>query len=203
MRIGAMCGTFLGVAVALSSTAALADTYYVYTGQSNAQTQIDVNHTSSWSFLTGNVPFELGGGNFTLKEGPQTVANIKLSLYLGTSAVGSPVAEIDLTNAQFDALYVPPITVPGSNTQSFTLVPIYFAAPYTLLANSQYFMALTSTAVDSQSRAYFIKGFDTFTIQTPGGNPPPVSTPEPGSLGVLGLAMAGLAAWRRRSQARA
>ncbi len=199
MRYGAIVGTLIA-SIAVTTVPAHADTYYVYTGQSNAQTQIDVNHTSSWTFTTGNVPYALGGGNFTLKEGPQTTANITLSLYQGSSAAGTLVSQISLTNTQFDALYAPPVTNPAQNTQSFTLVPIHFAAPFTLAANSQYFLALTSTAVDSQSRAYFIKGYDTFSITTPDGQPTPpdVQIPEPAATGLLMVGLAGLAAARRQ-----
>lgn len=204
MRICLKITTFLTASI-LAMGSAHATTFYVFTGQSNAQTQVDVNHTSTWNFTTGNSPFDLGGGDFTLKEGPNTTANIILTLYLGLDGSGTQVAQLDLTNAQFDALFAPPITNPVANTQSFTLVPLHFASPYTLAANSEYHLALTSIAPDTQSLAYFIKGYDSFTIQTPGGETPPdvvLATPEPASIMLLAAGLAGLATVRRRTTTR-
>lgn len=201
MRLRAFAVASLATIVGLPFPAGADVAYFVYTGQSNAQTQIDIGHTSSWNFTTGGTPFTLGGGNFTLKEGPQTVANIALSLYLGIDQNGSFVTKLDLTNAQFDALFVPPVTNPAQDTQSFTLVPFHFAVPQVLAANSQYYLALTSMAEDQQSAAYFIKGYDSFTIQTPGGATPPdvlLETPEPASIGVLAVGLIGLASARHR-----
>lgn len=200
MRIAVAAGALLATTFLTAVTPARANvTYFVYTGQSNAQTQIDINHTSSWNFSVGATPFDLGGGNFTLKEGPKTDQNIMLTLYPGIDATGVPVAQVNLTNTQFDALFG------GGNTQTFTEVPIHFAAPVTLAANSQYHLALSAPlAPDSQDEAYFIKGYDGFTIKTPGGATPPdvtIQTPEPASMAVLAVGLVGLLSARRRASA--
>src|ERR1051326_1251265 len=59
--------------------------YYVWTGQTSAQTQIDSFHTSSWYIEVFNGPLLLGGGNFTMKAGSSATADVTLSLYQGSS----------------------------------------------------------------------------------------------------------------------
>ena len=70
-----LCGAFLWLVVQCGAS----PIYYLATGQTGAQTQIDVNHTSSW-VMTPNVNFDLGGGLFTMKDGSSTSATVNLSL---------------------------------------------------------------------------------------------------------------------------
>src|SRR5207249_447980 len=80
-----------------SASAAFAQsTYYLWTGQTAAQTQIDSFHTSSWYIHVLNGPVPMGGGNFTMKAGSSATANVTLTLYQGSSTAGSIVASVTL-----------------------------------------------------------------------------------------------------------
>jgi hypothetical protein len=138
--------------------------YFVTTGQQGAQTQIDVNHSSSWTFNVVS-DFTLGGGKFEMKDGPQTVQDITLNVWQG-SIGGTLYAQKTLTNPQFD-------TVHGGNPQSYDTTVFLFPLNVTLQGGNTYVVNLTSTAIDAQSKAYFIKGFDRGTFQDDNGNPPP------------------------------
>ena len=170
---------------------ASAETYYVYTGQTGAQTQIDVNHTSTWSLAPAST-FLFGGGIFNIKEGSATTANITLSLYLGVDASGTLLNSVTLG--------------PGSFTQSFTSTNFFFASPVALTGGTNYFAALTSSAVDAQSTAYFIKGAGNVTFPADAtGNPVPNpvnSTPEPGSWVLFSSGLGGLLYFARRRNRR-
>ena len=96
--------------------------------------------------------------------------------------------------------------------QSFNTTPFNFASPASLLANTSYFVALTSSAADQQSVAYFIKGQGATTIQTSGAAPvileatigssvAPVGVPEPLSLTLLGSGLLGLVMARKHTAA--
>ena len=52
----------------LTALGSAAPIYYLSTGQTGAQTQIDIAHTSSW-LLNPNVDFSFAGGLFTMKAG--------------------------------------------------------------------------------------------------------------------------------------
>ena len=61
--------TAFALGAALSGAAAADPTiYYLETGHTGAQTQIDTNHTTSWSF-NATWGWTLGGGNFVMKDG--------------------------------------------------------------------------------------------------------------------------------------
>ena len=74
--------------------------YYLQTGQTGAQTQIDVNHTSTW-LLTPNIDFDLGGGLFVMKDGSNTSARVTLSIYQGNDDNGPLLGSAWLTHADF------------------------------------------------------------------------------------------------------
>lgn len=181
-----LCSAFLFLALQCDAS----PIYYLATGQTGAQTQIDVNHTSSW-LMTPNSIFDLGGGLFTMKDGSSTSATITLSLYQGISASGSLLGSLNLTHTNFCAQV--------GNCGQFDSHPFSFGVPISLVPGTTYFAALTSSAADVQSQAYFIKN-DSFFISDQNGSqilPQPVTfgpptatpTPEPGSLALLGIGL--------------
>lgn len=188
----------------LTASAYSTPLYYLATGQTGAQTQIDINHTSSW-LLTPNVNFDFGGGVFTMKDGTTTTDNIILSIYKGTNNLGILLDVHSVTNTAFCGQV--------TNCGSYAYHQMFFNAPVTLVAGTTYFVNLTSPAADVQSKAYFIKN-DSFFISDQAGNainPQPAGfgpdfiVPEPQSqvLILIGLALIGayqLRASRRRSQ---
>lgn len=137
-----------------------------------------MNHTSTWDFYP-NQDFLFGGGIFTLKDGPSTVADITLTVLNNDTGDRQ---SLTLDNTPF--------------TQSFRSVNFLYPnppEPITITAGDHWTVSLTSTAVDHQSTAYFIKGFDKgefylggntsttpLTVPTtPGENT--TATPEPAS----------------------
>ena len=118
--------------------------YFLYSGQSSAQTQIDVNHQSTWLLQLTSGTLAFGGAKLTMKLGPSTVQNVTFSFYNGTSTSGPLFRQVVLT--------------PASLTQSFTETLYAFPSPVTLVPG-YYYATLTSPAVDTQSTAYFIKGY--------------------------------------------
>jgi len=173
--------------------------YFLRTGQAGAQTQIDVSHSTTWAFSTGAAGFSLGGGEFEMKTGRNTAASISLMVYGGSDASGPPLSAVSLTAAGFCGLH-------GGNCQSYATVPFHFAtgAEYAFHPNSRYFIALTSTAPDTQSLAYFIKGAPNNAITDAGGAVPDglvfdgsSGIGEPMGLLLLGVALAALGLARR------
>lgn len=174
-------------------------TYYLHTGHTNAQTQIDENHSSTWTFTAGP-NWYFGGGDFDMKVGSQTSAHIYLSLYHGIDTSGTRLAQLDLTKAAF-------CTSHGGNCQNFAETLFQLVNPVPLVNGDSYTATLTSSADDSQNKAYFIKGARSADLEDANGQPPPVvisavaaaveAVPEPASLGLLGAGIAALPIVRR------
>lgn len=187
----------LVLSVMLSSSLFATPTYnFVYSYQAGAQTQIDLNHSSTWTFnLTGG-SFDLGGGKLVMKDGSQTNSTITLAVWQGFVGNGSALASVTLTDAQFGANHV-------GNSQTFDTTTFLFSSPITLSAVNTYVVELSSGAPDSQNFAYFIKGGGSGTFLDSSNNPPPdvtinggtqtggqVVAPEPTTLGLAGIGAA-------------
>jgi hypothetical protein len=179
----------------LASLCSAAPVYYVATDQTGGQTQIDVNHSSSW-LLEPNVDFSLAGGLLTMKAGNNASATLTFSLYEGSDATGPLLGSAILTNAIFCGQV--------GNCGSFNEHTFSFASPILLDSNLSYFARLTSTAPDVQSKAYFIKsgsfisdGNGKALIPQPIGD---VATPEPATIGLfaLGFGLMGVSRIRRK-----
>lgn len=175
---------------------ASAPLYYLATGHTGAQTQIDINHTSDW-LMRPNIDFDFGGGLFVMKDGPSTTSTVRLSLYEGFNASGLLLGTVEFTNSQFCA--------PVGNCQSFTTHQFLFGTPLLLSANTVYYAALTSQAIDAQATAYFIKN-DNYFISDINSNaiipsPADINTsdlPEPQSFALLALGLGFVWAKRQR-----
>jgi hypothetical protein len=153
----------LSVAVSTTCQAAIV----IFTGQSGAQVQDDIDHTQHWTFNVSSDVNDVVGGLFTMKRGPHTTENIEFDLYEGT--FGNPLG----------ANLISVILGPNAFTQSYT--PVEFSgAPVTLLGGHTYTGVLWSNAIDSQSDAYFIKGGDLLSFTDENGLPVPAPAPLPG-----------------------
>jgi uncharacterized repeat protein (TIGR01451 family) len=160
-------------------------TYYLWTGQTSAQTQIDTNHTSSWHIIVHSGSFAFGGGNFTMKAGSSASATVTLKLYQGSSTGGTVLASV--TQAA------------SAVTGQFTPLAFAFSSVQTL-TTGRYYVTLTSTAPDVQSQAFFIKGVHEAIISVNGSDPIDGSiaessaTPEAANLTVENTATASVEA---------
>ena len=123
---------------------AFSQTLYLYTGQSGAQTQIDVDHATRWNISITSGSIALGGARLTMKKGPNSAADVLLQVYSGTSAIPA-----NLLASRTRAV--------TSFTQSFEVVEFAFASPI-VLTPGQYFITTSTAAADQQNVAYFIKG---------------------------------------------
>lgn len=177
--------------------------YFVTTSHSGAQTQIDENHTSTWDFTAGATQnFIFGGGMFVMKGGPATVADSALTITDNTTS-----DSLTVTHDQFVVLH-------GGNDQQYSEVDYLFSLMYDIVQNHSYTISLTSSAVDHQSTAYFIKGFETASFYQGGDTKKPLPSapaatydgdiympaPEPGSwiLAAIGACMIGFSLFRRK-----
>ena len=117
---------------------------YIYTGQTGAQTQIDIAHTTTWNInVAGGTTLLMGGAKVTMKRGLATTATATFACYAGTTATGTPLASKTLQPSDF--------------TGSYQQITFAFSPQLTLQPGS-YICTMTSTAPDVQSKAYFIKG---------------------------------------------
>jgi hypothetical protein len=173
--------------------------YYLSTGQTGAQTQIDIDHSSTWSF-TPTVPWQFGGGYFTMKAGSKTIEPIVFRFYVGSSASSlGLIAQVTLNNAQFCA---------QAPCNQYNVRDFHLVSPVQLSAGTAYFASLTSAAPDNQSEAYFIKASSSFTIVDRNGGlitPAPIvnpsgntDSPEPGPGLLMAVSAATLAVVRKR-----
>lgn len=111
---------------------------YVYTGQTGAQTQIDVKHTATWSInVASGTTLLFGGAKLTMKRGSATTATATFACWAGTSASGAPLASTTLQ--------------PSSFTGSYQQVTFAFSPALTMTPGN-YFCSITSTAPDTQSQ---------------------------------------------------
>jgi len=177
--------------------------FYIATDHTGAQTQVDVEHTPTWTF-TPIADFTFGGGLFERKEGRSTSADLHFSLYQGSDASGVLLGSLSLTESAFCAQV--------SNCGQFQLHQ-FLTSAIPLVTGTTYFAQLTSGAVDTQDEAYFIKSVSYFIADINGdpvGDSPigggvsasVIANPEPSSMVLLGLALAGLATKQIRRRGR-
>ena len=144
----------LGAALLMTAGGhALADTnWYITTDQKGAQTQIDINHLSSWIFTPTN-EVSIWGGDFVMKEGPKTEESLMFALYLGAL---SPTELFSGTNAPFGSVVISNAEFKLQNPASQQFNPVIFQfrdaagsnAPLLLSNLFTYTAALTSGAAD-------------------------------------------------------
>jgi uncharacterized repeat protein (TIGR01451 family) len=150
-----VCALALILLLPVTATTAAAQSY-IYTGQSGAQTQIDVNHTSSWyvQVSAGNT-MTLGGGKFHMKKGPTATGSVTLTLYANGPG-GTQLATVTLGVANFGSSF-------AETVFNFSSAPV--------LSAGTYYASLTSNAVDNQNQAFFIKGATNAIISQDGVTP--------------------------------
>ena len=164
---------------------------FASTGQTGAQVQCDVNHNQSWTYSVAQDVHDVEGAIFVMKRGPQTTATITFAIFEGTMAdfgIAPSIMSVTLSRTNFSQAYLP---------------VVFSSNPVTLLAGRTYTGVLFSDAMDSQSKAYFIKGGSETNLRfvDDSGNDlpdaPAISAiPAPGVLALLGTA--GTLAGRRR-----
>lgn len=163
-----------------------AQTYFVSTGHTGAQVQDDINHTQTWSY-TSSTNVSVIGGLFEMKLGPHTAANIDFKI-------------LDATNG--NAQVFDKVLTTTSFKQTWENVQFALDSPITLLSGHTYTAILSSSAADTQSTAYFIKGGSAspLFISDSSGNPvTPVPEPESYAMLLAGLGLVGAVVRRRKN----
>ena len=189
---------------------------FILTNQAGANTQIDVSHTSSWTF-NESVAFLLGGARLIMRDEQHTWEapdnNLVLALHDGTGS-GSVLASLTITWTEFcglkSDLYGDPCNQFGGNDDHY--LPFQFTnssllsgtvTPYLTLANHQYTVTLTSNKLDSGSHDYKIKGdASTFSFDPPVTEYVPTSVPAPSTYAFAASALGAIALMRRRRSLR-
>lgn len=153
--------------------------YFVTTNHTHAQVQLDVSHTSSWTF-SPNADILLGGGKFIMKEGSSVLDTTWSAFQVWEGPQGGTLrAGETLSKTEFEAAH------PGGNDGTFGQLPVpYYVIPtFTLLGGHSYTITLTSNAADAGSQQYFIKDPTHAAFQDGSGNflttPPPVYNGPP------------------------
>ena len=171
---GACALLLLAALLPLAAAQTTFDGNYLYTGQSGAQTQIDSKHTTTWSLsVTGTLQFS--GAKLTMKAGSSTTASTTFTLYSGTGTSGPILCQVELNRLNF--------------TTQFNLITFLCpGAPLTLTTGS-YYATVTSPAPDTQSTAYFIKGYSSSVVASGTRTPAPgFSTTTSSGLNLLKVA---------------
>ncbi len=93
---------FLLTAFMIAGPQAASAQYYVTTGQSGAQTQIDSAPHMSTFMLSVTAPVTFGGGKFTMKRGSASSATVEYTLYSdNTGACSGPSTVVSLNASSF------------------------------------------------------------------------------------------------------
>ena len=202
------------LAMSVSSGSAIAGVIdvYVRTSQSGAQTFLNRNAISHWTFSTNtNAVSQFVGGFFQMKSGGAVTAPVQFMVIAGTYA--DFLSRYDASNGVYTdtgGLSVLSATAAASTIGSgaFGNYPIATTA-VTLAANTTYTAVLWSAASGSGSDTYLAKANGELFFADSSGNPysPPgystnqdltiQSSAVPGA-GVAAVAAAGLLARRRR-----
>lgn len=192
----------------LAPSLASASSLTLTTGITGAQTQIDINHTSWWTFtVPENDDLSAFYGYITMKRGPTTTASVYVNFYAGTPfgpdgyGYTNPTTPVFATSGAVGAnnltqSFVQYGTSPNPDLFSFAVTPVLTG----LTGGTVYTVAIVSDAADTQSTAYFIKGGAAAATVVVNPNrvapdpPPPLDANVndvslPGSFSLLGLGL--------------
>ncbi|MGA0172418.1 MAG: hypothetical protein ACO3NL_02080 [Phycisphaerales bacterium] len=152
-----------GLAAAVFASAASATNIYVATNITGAQSQIDINHRSYWTFSTGASVANFTGGSFVMKRGNSAVGSVNFAVILGTyqdflnnynagtgaytnpsaGTLGNIIVQQSLAQTSFSS----------SNFQQTA----FSGATTTLAGGTTFTAVLWSSVPDNQNQAFFVK----------------------------------------------